>query len=550
MKTLREFIGKDPLGAADAESKRSEGSAFFGNYLPSSIDPLWLRVLSKFTNDIPLKYWDKEIIEKALTVLEKDNRRTLDALLAWKNRIGIGFDYLFRRASIEKYEENLSVSKAPDLLLLANEFHPEYLRRCEHIFTNLIILYWAVSKKGSVQGNFDITGASDVLKSKGYELLLSGYDDKVRNGIAHGQVIFGSLDIQYGDSRFPYKLQDDEFLYFFDTLWRTSNSLAIAILLFLARNHASFPVANNVLPTGIIALIAAAETERTGLSITGVIESETRSGRQLHILTKTVFRKRESVLFECAHIALRLLDAGAVGYSRYVFEIDQGTKVASMVAILPNKLAGLQNESYERFSEILDSSLIWTDESTCQNRIKAFKIALLSNARLGWMKFIAEQQSKGLFLTTNRYYIKRVENSSAGGMARVHIFVTLRFPSDVTDREMIKRIILAVVKKYRAKRFATNPSKLLKRWNWYKRPTYVWVSLYQYEGPTRWVVYGGWLKKNLIAQAERIYSPKAQPVFVKKLDEMWRGIHLQYSIDIEAAAKSFAEILKLANEIN
>jgi len=69
MKTLREFIGKDPLGAADAESKRSEGSAFFGNYLPSSIDPLWLRVLSKFTNDIPLKYWDKEIIEKALTAL-------------------------------------------------------------------------------------------------------------------------------------------------------------------------------------------------------------------------------------------------------------------------------------------------------------------------------------------------------------------------------------------------------------------------------------------------------------------------------------------------
>jgi hypothetical protein len=166
------------------------------------------------------------------------------------------------------------------------------------------------------------------------------------------------------------------------------------------------------------------------------------------------------------------------------------------------------------------------------------------------MKFIAEQQGNGLFLATNRYYIKRVENSSAGGIARVHIFVTLRFPSDMTDREMIKRIILAVVNKYRRKRFATNPSKLLKRWNWYKKPTYIWVSLYQYEGPTRWVVYGGWLKKNLIAQAERIYSPKAQPVFVKKLDEMWKGIHLQYSIDVEAAAKSFAEILNVINDIN
>ena len=367
MKTLRDFIGKDPIAAADAESKLSEGSAFFGNYIPSSIDSLWLRVLSKFSNDIPLRYWDKEIIEKALTILEKDNLKTHDALLAWKNRIGIGFDYLFRRAPIEKSEVNLSTTIAPDLLALSNEFHPEYLRRCEYIFTNLIVLYWAVSKKGSVQSKFDITGASAILKSKGYELLLSGYDEEIRNGIAHGQVIFGSFDIQYGDSHFPYKLNADEFLYLFDTLWRTSNSLAIAILLFLARNQASFPAVNNVLPTSIITLIAAAETERTGLSITGVIESEIQSGRQLHVLLKTVFRKRESVLLECAHIAFRLLDAGAVSYSRYIFEIDQGMKVDSMVAILPYKLALLQNESYERFSEILDSQLIWTHESNFTN---------------------------------------------------------------------------------------------------------------------------------------------------------------------------------------
>jgi hypothetical protein len=550
MKTLREFIGEDPLGAADAESKRSEGSVFFGNYLPSTIDPLWLRVLSKFSNDIPLRYWDKEIIEKALAVLEKDNHRTLDALSAWKNRVGIGFDYLFRRASIEKYEEDLSISNASDLLSLANEFHPEYLRRCEHILTNLIILYWAVLKKGSVNGNFDITRAFSIFKSKGCELLMSGYDDKVRNGIAHGQVIFGSFDIQYGDIHFPYRLQDEEFLYLFDTLWRTSNSLAIAVLLFLARNLDLFPSASNILPTGIIALVAAAETERRGLSITGVVESEGLLGSQLHVLTKTSFRKHEAVLFECAHIALRLLDAGAIGYSRFVFEIDQGTKINSMIAILPNKLAGLQNESYERFLEILDSPLIWTNESTIQNQIKAFKIALLSNAKLVWMKFISEQQSKGLFQTTNRYFIKRVKNSSAGGMARLHIFITLRFPSDENNREMIRKIISAVIRKYRKKRFAINPSKLLKRWNWHKRPTYIWVSLYRLEGPARWVVYGGWLKKNLITQAERVYSSKAQPVFVKKPDEMWMGIRLQYSIDIEAAARSFAEILKLANEIN
>jgi hypothetical protein len=48
---------------------------------------------------------------------------------------------------------------------------------------------------------------------------LAGYDEKVRNGIAHGQVTFGLSDIQYGDNHFLYKLQDNEFLYLFDTLW-------------------------------------------------------------------------------------------------------------------------------------------------------------------------------------------------------------------------------------------------------------------------------------------------------------------------------------------
>ena len=110
--------------------------------------------------------------------------------------------------------------------------------------------------------------------------------------------------------------------------------------------------------------------------------------------------------------------------------------------------------------------------------------------------------------------------------------------------------MLSVIQKFRRKRFATNSSKLVKRWNLYKHPKYVWVSLYQYEGPKRWVVYGGWLRKNLIAVAEKIYDQKAEPVFVKKLDEIWKGIRIQYSIDIEAAAKSFAEILKLAHQAN
>jgi hypothetical protein len=553
MKTLREFIEGNPLGAAEAEIKRRDGSKFFGDYIPASSSPLWFRLLSKFTRDTPLRYWDREIIEKALSVLETDIQKTTNAIMVWKNRIGMGFDYLLRRASIEKYEDELSTQKASDLLVLANEFQPEYLRRCEHIFTNLIILYWAVLKKGSVQSTgFDITGAISLLKSKQCELLLSGYDEKARNGIAHGQVTFGLSEIQYGDHRYPHKLQDDEFLYIFDTLWRTSNSLAIAILLFIARNHSLFSATkSNVLPSSIISLVATAETERDGLSVKGVIESQINAGFQLYILTETIFNKRESVMLECSHIALRLLDAGAVGYSRFVFGIHQGTSIDSMIVILPEKLIELQNEPYTRFNEILESDLIWTTEGPLRNKIKTVGIALRSNAKLGWMKFVSEQQEKGLLLTANRYYIKRVQNSSAGGQARIHVFVTLKSASDASQPDIVRRIILDVINKYKRRWFATNPSKVFKkRRNWYKIPAYVWVSVYQQEGPIRWVVYGGWLRKNLIAIAEKISDQKNEAVFVKKPDEIWQGIRLQYQMDIEAAARSFAEVLKLSHQVN
>jgi hypothetical protein len=533
MKTLREFVESNPLGTAEAIIRRLNGFLYFGEYIPPESASGWFRLLSKFTGNTPLRYWDKEIIEEALKILETDPQRSVNALRTWKKRIDLGFDSLFHRASIERYEDALSTHKTSDLLILANEFQPEYLRRCEHIFTNLIILYWAVLKKGSVEGSsFDITGAISLLKSKGHDTLFSGYDEKIRNGIAHGQVTFGFAEIQYGDHHYSHKLLDYDFLHTFDTLWRTSNSIAVAILLFIARNDTLLATENaNALPTSIIFLIAAAETERENLSIKGVIESEITSGRQLYILIETNFRKHASVMLECSYIALRLLDTGAVGYTRFVFGINQNTAVDSLLVILPEKLIELQNEPYTRFREILESELIWTYESQLQNVIKSLKISFVSNAKLSWMKFISEQQEKGRLLTTNRYYIKKVENSSgsASGVVRLHIFITLRFPSDAQDTDLLKKIILEVINKFRHKLYASNPSKLIKkRRNWYKFPKYVWVSVYKKDGPYRWVGYGGWAGKNLIATAEKITNKNLEPIFVKMPDEIWQGIRLQY----------------------
>jgi hypothetical protein len=50
--------------------------------------------------------------------------------------------------------------------------------------------------------------------------------------------------------------------------------------------------------------------------------------------------------------------------------------------------------------------------------------------------------------------------------------------------------------------------------------------------------------------AEKINHPKLEAVFVKKPDEIWQGIRFQYQMDVEAAARSYAEVLKLVHQVN
>jgi len=262
----------------------------------------------------------------------------------------------------------------------------------------------------------------------------------------------------------------------------------------------------------------------------------------------TGFINRTSVILNCARTALHLLDAGATGYSRYIFDIQQNYGVNSLLAIKPDKLELLQNEPYERIAEMLDTQLLWKDEHRFLNLLKAFRVSLIAHGQLHWNKFIEDFQQQGLFLGRNRFYIKRVENSSAGGMARVHIYITLKYPSDADNKDLLKAIAAEVTKRFQKQRFPTNPSELRKRNNWKKYPRYIWVSLYRFEGTSRWVTSKGWVGKNLIAIVEKS-KKNNPPIIVKNVDEIWKGSRFQYSMDTQAVAKSMVDMLKLVQDI-
>ena len=182
-------------------------------------------------------------------------------------------------------------------------------------------------------------------------------------------------------------------------------------------------------------------------------------------------------------------------------------------------------------------------------QIRVWKILLTSHTRLVWENVHDEWQKRGVRRGSGRYRIRKVENLSAGNISRVKITAVLRYPSDSSDRDMVKNIVREIIKKYSKKWIRTNVGELRKKWGLLRHPKYIWVSLYRVDGTLRWLGSGGWVSGNLVAVAERIYGPRRPSIFVPTPEEIWKGIRFRYSMDVKEASKAIGDVLGIINKI-
>ena len=551
---IRNLLQTDPLAVRDSELRHRDGLHGFSEYLPLDADENWARALSVFVRSRPWRYWDENTLSEALTVLEHSVERTAEAITEWGRQISTGFDSLFKMSAAADYEEALDVNKPRDLLRLATEFHPDYLRSAEHSFSNLLTIYWAVLKKGSVTGKFDLRGAVALVNRK-HALLTDGYDDQVRNAIAHGETVFrGEGVIQYGPNIANYSLAPFEFLSRYDQLWRTSNGLLIAVLLFLARNEKNLLSRSNFrLPVSIAVFLAAAGIERPGLAVIAHIESDTpRGGKRLHLFLQSNFRWRVQVLSDCARLSMYLLNHGASHYSRYVFDVNHGHSVSSLVMIKPDRLDELirTEAPLPQLSEAFDENLLlWYDESRFRHILKAWRAMLTSHYQIFREDFQRQMTTAGFLQGSNDYHIRKIENASVGGVRRVRVTAVLRQPADANDRGRMRQIIRSIVKRMSSVKVRTNPSGLENHWSVSGSPSYIWISLHKVDGSLRWLSNGGWQSGNLVAVAEKLRKRKLDPVFVPNPEEVWHDIRLRYAIDIDAYAEAMNNLARVMDQV-
>jgi hypothetical protein len=548
---LKQLLLHDPLSKHEHELADLAVRERLNQFLYATTPAKLTVALYPFVEECPWRYWDDDTLHEALSLLERDVSRTFDAINVRTAALDRGIENLFRQSQVVLYEDVLSHNVSPrELLRLATEFLPEYLRWAEHIFGNLLQVLWSVHKRGGVEGRFDLHGATDFLIQKNHTRLTEGYVDRIRNAIAHGEVQFTGTDIQFGSVN-PQRLASSDFLNGFDRLCRTSNALALASMLFWVRNRRGFGETRAV-PVSLMSRFAAGAVNRSGLRLVGTVESETPlAGHQLHAAVELETRSRTLVLGECAHIAAELLEAGATGYERFLFGIDHGEAVSSLVIIRSEILRQLieADAEIDRLPEAFDETqLLWFDESRWRTRLRAWRIIFKGTAKRARLEVLKSWRAKNLWLGKGRFRIRKITNVSVAGIPRVRFLAVLRNPRDMHDRDTVNEIVWELVKRGRRRLVRSRTSRLDTGIPRLRRPQHVFIDLYRLDGPVRWLQSGGWLGGNLVAVGECVWGNR-EPVVVTNPEAIYRGVRLRYRIDAEAAAETLARLFQTAHEI-
>lgn len=527
---LRDLLADDPLCRAALQVRQWAGRDRFQKLVPELSDE-WAAALECFTGAVPFAFWDDDSVVRALGVLEENPTRTCNAIRERGSLFDLGLSNLLVLSEADLRQESLPMGDGRKAVELATVFHPEYLRKCEHVFGNLLSVYWSVQKRGDVSGNYVVKNAVAQFAGGAEAVLVRGYVDEIRNAIAHGEVCFTATGTRYGSHTRSPVLLPDELLSCFDLLWRSSLALALGVLLFLARNDGVLAGANVPTPASVCGVLASGAAERPGFRVMGAFASEVpRIGQQLNVVTENSFKARAMVILDALRLARHLQEAGATGFSRFLIESHHPWGTPSMVAVSPARLQQLmdQDASTDRLLEALaDTPMVWESESQFVTRCKAYPLIARTQIHAALMSVRRSLRTEGLL----RVVVKGIRNASVRPISRVEVVLILEEQDRDVTVEEVDALLVALCRKHSRRLVEDNPGRFTTRRCRKRLPAYVWVRLYRRDGSLRWLGRDSVKEGNLIGAAEWIRGKAHKPVLVRDPEKNVSGVRIRYSYD-------------------
>jgi hypothetical protein len=320
--------------------------------------------LSKYLDASPTKFFDRELYAELETWLSlRDNSDGATFLQYTNDNNAVLSNALMHLEEINAmswHSNRLPDDDVDQLKFIDQVVHPAYLRLTEGVLTILLhpVAYFSRLDRSKNTDGLDIWNIVEELKFTSLHNRIVGYDNLMRNGIAHGGITYLEREIKYKDKRGNEGTIDaPDVLRKFDDLLDVCNSLALAFSLFIFLNEPK----GYVLPPHTLYEELRVSTKTPYWEVIACIPTETMKGSQLVVYAK-------ANTSDCGKVHASAIQTGilaaflSTGYDRYFVSIRSRNALPGWAAFDGKKLSNLAKRddvSVQDFAGVLEDGLVF-----------------------------------------------------------------------------------------------------------------------------------------------------------------------------------------------
>ena len=284
--------------------------------------------LKKYITENPQKFYNKQIYHDFLSFLTRfknDNpNQFVDVYKKSEHELNIAIKSLNEINNLKIHdllEPNDDIEK---IRFIENNIHFNYLKLTEavyHKFIFIIAYRNRLQRKTSIEG-LNIFNCVEEIKETEFDYITTCYDNTIRNGIAHGCVIYKEKDTVYKGKRGKaHKIATREVIRMFDDLLDICNGFSLALKIFFVLNRDFFEKKKLIVPRQFFIQELKAQADAPKWKVVDCLENVIRHDqKQLNIFTENSLLDYQEVFYYALRTAI-LAEYFACGYDRYFFSL-------------------------------------------------------------------------------------------------------------------------------------------------------------------------------------------------------------------------------------
>ncbi len=404
-------------------------------------------ILNKYLIHSPQRFYSQSVYQVFLSYLENIHQKMRESLKEYlsDNEVGLNGAFL-NLEEINKYDwhDKVIEDKNYELLRFIDQWiHPNYLRLIESVLCPILRIaahFSRVDRKAGIDG-LDIYQIVDELKNTNLSEATKPYNHIMRNGIAHGGIVYLQSEIRYSDKGNEEKKDDNEIIRIFDDLIDICNALIIALTVFLLIHQPDC----YKLPKQLLIYELIEEIKNPWWEIIGCVPLEISKTKQLNIFARSKTKDFLKIQFFAIQSSL-LVGMFAPEYDRYVLSFDLKSSPIGWLIFNGKKLKDIHDKSDKKIEDYLiaiEDLQILKKQNMCSKSLNRLA-SLLMSFKLHW-EILKIEIKKQFCIPSISIRISKIHKNSWGLVLNSKVFIDN--PNGGITKDYIRKLCGRIVHK-------------------------------------------------------------------------------------------------------